>query len=178
MRVLFIRVFRITSYNVCYTKLLRLSKISYRSAQKEYFNNPIAQGTIFKEITWGKLPDIRNFKILIKYGDPSYSENTNKKNSHKGVVLMGLHEGKYYVFNCRLDKATNADFVNWYWELDEGLKENIQVYNYVENNTLQDPYYSQVIQPEFLKQSLQKTYRIAPFIDIDLTFFPDRNNFV
>jgi len=142
-----------------------ISKVSYRSSQKEFFNNPISEGTTFKEITWGKVPDLSKFSFLVKYGDPSYSNRTAKKNSQKCVALIGKLANKFYIINCRLDKETNAAFVKWFWDLDKDKKENVQLYNYIENNSLQDPYYSQVIKPEFEKQSLETGITINPFSD-------------
>jgi len=132
-----------------------LSKISYASAQKEYFNNPITVGQVFKKITWGKIPMLKTFSALVLYGDPSYSNKTDKQNSNKCVVLLGKKDNKFYVINCRLDKAVNSDFVSWYNELkNEYNAQSVQYYNYVENNTLQDPFFSQVLKPEFEKQGL------------------------
>lgn len=142
-----------------------LSKMSYRSAQKEYFNNPITQGTVFKEIVWGKVPTITAFKFLVKYGDPSYSNKINKKNSQKCVAKIGKVGNKYYILDCRLDRVKNSDFVTWYWELDQDKKESVQHYNYIENNSLQDPFFTQVIKPEFESQSLKADYPINPFSD-------------
>jgi hypothetical protein len=142
-----------------------LSKMSHRSAQKEYFNNPISEGTVFKQVNWGKIPDIRNFQFIVKYGDPSYSNQKTKKNSSKAVVAIGEKDGIYYIFNCRLDKATNAEFVKWFWQLDDELPERPQTYNYIENNTLQDPFFSQVLKPEFEEQSIITSKVIYPFGD-------------
>lgn len=142
-----------------------ISKVSYRSSQKEYFNNPISEGTIFKEITWGKVPDLSKFGFMVKYGDPSYSNRTSKKNSQKCVALIGKLANKFYIINCRLDQETNAKFVSWFWDLDQNKRENVQLYNYIENNSLQDPYFQQVIKPEFEKQSIENGATINPFSD-------------
>jgi hypothetical protein len=142
-----------------------LSKMSYRAGQKEYFNNPIAEGDIFKKIIWDDIPKMNTFKVLIKYGDPSYSNKTNKQNSKKCVVLMSEKDGKFYIINCRLDKAVNGEFVRWFWDLDNEIIESVQVYNYIENNSLQDPYFSQVIKPEFENLSLSENKTINPFSD-------------
>ena len=40
-----------------------LSKISTKSAQQEYFNNPLSEGDTFKSITWGKVPPCDNFLL-------------------------------------------------------------------------------------------------------------------
>ena len=61
-----------------------LSKISTKSAQQEYFNNPITEGSVFKEMFWGKIPSLRKFRFIVMYGDPSPS------NSKKSICGCGL----------------------------------------------------------------------------------------
>lgn len=132
-----------------------LSKISHRSQQKEFFNNPVSEGTIFKKIVWDKIPRIDSFKFLVKYGDPAYSNKRNAQNSQKGVVLVGYKNGYFYVISCRLNRATNQEFVKWYNELEADYShEKTQQYNYVENNTLQNPFFEQVLRPEFQNQNI------------------------
>ena len=124
-----------------------LSQISARAAQQEYFNNPLAEGDVFKEMTWGKCPPLSKFKFLVAYGDPAPSENKSKQSSTKAVMLCGLLKGTLYVLNCRLDRGLNADFIDWYAELDDWAGEKVTVYNVIENNKLQDPFYRQVLLP-------------------------------
>lgn len=126
-----------------------LSKISTKSAQQEYFNNPLTEGTVFKEVFWGKVPPLRNFRFIVGYGDPSPSNSKNKAGSQKAVVLIGFYDGKFYIIDCRLDHATNAEFVDWLYELSAEVPQGVQLYNFIENNTLQDPFYQQVIMPLF-----------------------------
>ena len=62
-------------------------------------------------------------------------------------MLCGLLKGTLYVLNCRLDRGLNADFIDWYAELDDWAGEKVTVYNVIENNKLQDPFYRQVLLP-------------------------------
>lgn len=62
---------------------------------------------------------------------------------------MGFHEGRYYIIDCRLDHATNAEFVDWFYELNGLVPQGVQAYNFIENNSLQDPMFQQVIVPLF-----------------------------
>ena len=124
-----------------------LSQISARAAQQEYFNNPIAQGEVFPEMVWGKCPPVSKFRMLVAYGDPAPSENKSKQSSTKGVVLCGLHKDTLYVLNARLDRGLNAEFIDWFAELDEFAGSSTTVYNVMENNKLQDPFYRQVFLP-------------------------------
>lgn len=138
-----------------------LSKLSQKTIQGEFYNNPVTEGEIFKELTYGKIPPMRCFKRLILYGDPSPSNRTNKANSRKAVALMGKYQNKYYVLNVRCDNALNADFVNWFYEIKSTVPDYVQVYNYIENNSLQDPFYEQVIKPLFKKAAEEKGLTIS-----------------
>lgn len=124
-----------------------LSKVSYASQQKEYFNNPITEGTVFNDMVWGKVPQLRTFKYLVHYGDPSPSNSETKKNSLKAVMLVGEKDGTYYIVNCRLEQTTNYKFIEWYHDLRSFVRDRTSEYFYMENNSLQDPFYEQVYRP-------------------------------
>lgn len=129
-----------------------LSKISTKSAQQEYFNNPITQGTVFKELSWAKVPPLRRFQFLVNYADPSPSNNLRKSSSRKAMALLGYFDGVFYVINARDDHATSAQFVDWFYEINADIPQGVQVYNFIENNTLQDPFYQQVFLPLFAER--------------------------
>jgi len=132
------------------------SQVSANSIQKECYNNPVTEGTVFKEIKYGKVPALHKFKFLVAYGDPSPSNSQNKKSSHKAIWLVGFLEGIYYVITGYLDHDTNSTYVTWYYNLREKVGEKTQVYNYIENNTLQDPFYQQVFMPLFIAASKER----------------------
>jgi hypothetical protein len=138
-----------------------LSKISTRSAQQEYFNNPLAEGDTFKEMHWGAVPPMQRFKFLISYGDPAPSNNKNKANSYKSNVLIGQMDGVFYVITGYLDKVTNAEYVDWYYAIDEYVAGKTQVYYFTENNTLQDPFYQQVFVPLFVAAGKEKGHYLS-----------------
>ena len=136
-----------------------LSKISTRAAQQEYFNNPLSEGDVFKELSWGKVPALNRFRHIIIYGDPAPSNSKNKADSMKAVCAIGLLDGVFYILRCRLDHATNAEFVDWFYDINESFGQtSAQLYNFVENNTLQDPFYEQVFIPLFAAKGKEKGY--------------------
>jgi hypothetical protein len=130
-----------------------LSLISTASAEKEYYNNPVSTGDVFKEMTWGKVPSLKSFPFLISYGDPAPSNYTNKKGSFKSVFLVGASGGVFYIITGFLDHVVNSEFVNWFYFVRQYVGERSQVYNYIENNKLQDPFYEQVFIPLFAAKS-------------------------
>lgn len=135
-----------------------LSLISSISAQQEYYNNPVSEGTVFKQMVWGPVPALNRFKFLVAYGDPAPSNSKNKKGSYKSVFLLGALQGKFYVITGFLDHPSNAEFVQWYYDLKDLVGEKTQVYNYVENNSLQDPFFEQVFIPLFAELAKEKGF--------------------
>lgn len=150
-----------------------LSKLSTRAIQQEYYNNPLSMGDVFRELTWGKVPKANRFKHIIIYGDPSPANSKNKAGSMKAVCAIGILDGVCYILKCRLDHATNAEFVDWFYDINEAFEgSSAQLYNFIENNTLQDPFYEQVFIPLFAAKAREKGYylNIAP----DVRSKPDK----
>jgi len=143
-----------------------LAKISKLSQQHEYFNNPISEGEIFKDIVYGKVPPLKQFKFLVIYGDPAPGESKGKKGkSFKAVMLLGKKDGRLYVIKARLAQALNAEFIEWYAELLEAVGGKSNVYCFMENNKLQDPFFQQVFRP--LVKQLRRKRNISLFIQPD-----------
>lgn len=133
-------------------------KSTWSAWQQEMCNNPVRQGAVFKEITWGRIPPLNKFKFLVAYGDPATSnrERTGagkNSSSYKSIPLLGEYKGKYYLITCFLEQVSNATFIGWYYALRDYVNANrgTTVYYVIENNTLQDPFYEQVFRPLFVK---------------------------
>lgn len=130
-----------------------LSMISTSAAQQEYFNNPISEGEVFTDITWGECPPLAKLPFVVCYGDPSPSNSRSKQSSFKAVFLVGFHEGKYYIYTGYLGQETNDRYVTWFYDLRDYVGGRCPVYYLNENNALQDPFWEQVLQPLFVKHS-------------------------
>ncbi|NJN27161.1 MAG: hypothetical protein HC819_14875 [Cyclobacteriaceae bacterium] len=149
-----------------------LSKISFISAQKEYYNNPVSVGDVFKEMTWGKCPGLSKFNFIVAYADPATSNKDKKGASTKAVVMMGFANDKFYVINCFLDATGNENFVQWFYDIRALVGDKTQVYYVIENNTLQDPFFEQVFMPLFAKFSKDTGYTLP--ISPDTRKKPDK----
>lgn len=125
-----------------------LSMISYAAAQAEYFNNPITEGRVFKSLNWGKVPPLSQMEQLVVYSDPAPSNSDVKNNSYKVVALLGRKDGVTYVIKAFCEQTTNAKFVQWFYDI-YSLVRGYQVQYWIENNTLQNPFYEQVFLPLF-----------------------------
>ena len=132
-------------------------------AQGEYFNNPISVGEVFENIAYGKVPALSKFKFLVVYGDPAPGESKGKKGkSFKTVSLCGKLGGRLYVIKTFLAQALNAEFIDWYVRMLEFVGGKTNVYCYMENNKLQDPFFQQVFKP--LVAKVRREQKIALFI--------------
>lgn len=146
---------------------IALSKISTSAQQTEYFNNPVTEGEVFKELTYGKVPVLSKFKFLVIYGDPAPGENKTKNSSTKSCILLGMIGQKLYVIKPFLDRGLNAEFIEWYVQLLEYVNGKATVYCYMENNKLQDPFFQQVFKPLVTKVRKER--------DIQLYIHPDED---
>lgn len=131
-----------------------LSAISYESAQKEYYNNPMDGGDTFKQLTDGKVPRLDTCKVII-YADPSTSNKDKTSGSDKAVGIIAKKGMDYYVVKVALDTMSNARFVAHLFDSFQYAKAHMaqEVRVFIENNTLQDPFYEQVLLPLIYQQS-------------------------
>lgn len=126
-----------------------LATISYESAQKEYFNNPMDGGDTFKDLRDGKVPRLSACRVLI-YADPATSNKDRSNASYKAVGLIARRGQDYYIVRAACDTMSNARFVDYLYEFYVYARKHMpdsEIKVWVENNTLQDPFYEQVLLP-------------------------------
>lgn len=126
-----------------------LSTISHNSAQKEYFNNPVTEGDVFKKILFDRCPPIASCERVLIYGDPATSNKDKGNASTKAVGVIGYKAQKYYLYKIWLDTMRNSKFVDALFAANDYLIEKkVDIRRcYIENNSLQDPFFEQVLIP-------------------------------
>lgn len=109
-----------------------------RSFQKEYMNNPIAEGAIFKAdcIQWTTPLPFRKYQRLICYTDPSFKNST--KNDYKATVLVGkTKEGYYHVLKAFAAQESITTMYSWLYTIKDFVGQAMPVYYYMESNFIQ-----------------------------------------
>lgn len=143
-----------------------LSLLPYASAQKEYFNNPLTEGRIFSEITYGRIPALRTMEQLIVYGDPSTSNRESKNSSFKVVALLGRKKEKTYVIKVFCKQCGQEDFIQAYYDMYAIVTAaGCTAEYYMECNSLQEGFFDAYYEPEFRRISREK--RVPVFIKKD-----------
>ena len=124
-----------------------LQTISTNSAQKEYFNNPVSEGDIFKNLYYGKCPPLSFCEDVVVYADGSPSNKDKGNASTKAIAIIGYRQQKFYVYKMWVDQMSNSKFVDCLYEsynyLHQAKVDTKRIH--IENNSLQDPFYEQVI---------------------------------
>lgn len=132
-----------------------LNLISYISAQKEYFNNPISEGTVFTEMHYKKMQPLKAYKWLVCYTDPSFKDS--KKNDYKATVLVGRYKDEFHVIKAFCEQTSTANMIEWHYIISDFVRDRVPVYYLMEANFIQDT----LIQ-EFFKHSVEKNTKVIP----------------
>lgn len=137
-----------------------LQMISTNSAQKEYFNNPVSEGDVFKNLTYGKCPPLSFCEDVVVYADGSPSNKDKGNASTKAIAIIGYRQQKFYVYKMWVNQMSNAKFVDCLYEsynyLHQAKVDTKRIH--IENNSLQDPFYEQVILQLIYEQGKQHGY--------------------
>ncbi len=90
-----------------------LKQKSYVAAQKEYFNNPLTEGSVFKEMAYKPARPMSEYEKLVCYTDPSYKDT----NDYKATVLVGYWQNEFHIIKCYLEQATTAHLIGWHYSI-------------------------------------------------------------
>ena len=130
-----------------------LSSISFESYQKEYFNNPMDGGDTFKDILFDKCPQLRHCDTVVIYADPAPSNSDKTNASSKAIVIVAQKGIDYYLYKVWVDQMSNSQFCEYLFEAHDICKRAgvDPIYIWIENNSLQNPFYEQVIMPHIYR---------------------------
>ena len=123
--------------------------VGYRAFQKEYMNNPIIEGAVFKNewIRWGKRPAWSKFSEIVLYIDPSFKGST--KNDFKAAKLWGKVGSQLWHLRAFVRQCSVADLYEW------ARAQGIAVRWYMEANFMQD-----TILDEFRREGELRGYQL------------------
>lgn len=111
-----------------------LMQKSYVSAQKEYFNNPIIEGSVFRSMAYKQCAPLKEYTLLLCYTDPSFKDG--KTNDYKATVLVGKWHDEFHVIKCYLEQTTIANMIDWHYSIAQYVT-GYNCYYYMEQGFLQ-----------------------------------------
>ncbi len=104
-----------------------LRYLSYKAIQGEYYNNPITEGRVFKNLKYGKIRPLKEYRYLVAYTDPSYK----KKGDFKATVLIGRWKNEYHVIKVYCDQVTTSQMLDWNYEILKYVNGVVPVFFYI-----------------------------------------------
>jgi len=110
-----------------------------RNFQKEYMNNPIIEGAVFsaKNIRYGKMLPLQQYRQLICYTDPSFKNSTTA--DYKATALVGkTSDGYFHVLRMFADQTSISNMIGWHYEIRSWIDGRVPVMYYMEANFIQD----------------------------------------
>lgn len=99
-----------------------ITKMGTRMSQREYFNNPISEGKIFKKswMQFKQLPPMRHYKKLVAYLDPGFKKT--ETSDSKCLVLVGMIAGEIHIRKVYCGKASVEEMIEWCYNCNEYVK--------------------------------------------------------
>ena len=126
-----------------------------RRFQKEYMNNPITEGAVFKNnwIRWKDALPLGKYDHLICYCDPSFKSTT--ANDYKAIKLWGRTGTDLHHLRAFVRQGTVGEMVRWFYDLHESLPPGVTIEYWMELVFMQD-----LILDEFTREGNARGYQL------------------
>ena len=139
----------------------------YRSFQKEYMNNPIKEGSVFRKdwIRWTKILPLDKYDEIVAYCDPSFKGST--QNDYKAIKVWGKKGTELHHLFAFVRQCSVSEMVRWFYDLHERMPEGVICRYLIEANFLQD-----ILLDEFATEGRLRGYQLP--IQADKRKKPDK----
>lgn len=129
--------------------------MGYRSFQREYMNNPVTEGAVFKAdwIRWINSPKWSEFDQIVAYCDPSFKGTD--KSDFKAVKVWGKKKSELHCLSAFCRQCTVGELVRWFYDFDQAKPAGVVIDYYIEANMLQD-----LILDEFTIEGNRRGYQL------------------
>jgi len=141
--------------------------MGYRSFQKECMNNPITEGSVFKNdwIRYKKMLPVNKYDDQVIYIDPSFKSST--KNDYKAIKHWGKTANEFHCIKAFVRQCSITEMVRWCYDYHDLIREHAAVIFYMEANFMQD-----MILDEFDEEGRRRGYLLP--IKADRRAKPDK----
>ena len=141
--------------------------MGYRAFEKEYMNNPIKEGSVFRKdwIRWGRMLPLDKYEMIVAYCDPSFKGST--QNDYKASKVWGKTGTELHHWGAVVRQCSVGEMVRWFYDLHERMPEGVICNYYIEANFLQD-----ILLDEFDAEGRLRGYQLP--IQADKRKKPDK----
>lgn len=109
----------------------------YRSFQREYMNNPITEGAVFKNdwIKWGPMLPLKEYDEIVCYIDPSWTNSASS--DYKACKVWGRKGNQLHHLRAFVRRCSVLEMVKFIYDFDESLPQDVIVRYYMEAGFIQ-----------------------------------------
>lgn len=110
-----------------------------RYFQTEYMNNPTTEGSVFraKDIRYGKMLQLKEYRQLICYTDPSFKNSATA--DYKATMLVGkTPDGHFHLIKAYADQTSVSQMIAWHYDVMDYVDGKVPVLYFMESNFMQD----------------------------------------
>ncbi len=132
-----------------------MKTLGYRSAQKELFHNPIAEGSVFKN-EWIRVKEplpLSKYEYIVSYCDPSFKNSPTS--DFKAVLTVGKTDQEFHILDTFVRKCSVSELVRYWYDYHESLHGRSIVDYFMETNFIQD-----MILDEFIREGRLRGYQL------------------
>ena len=112
-----------------------------RNFQKEYMNNPMTEGAVFKskDIRYGKMLPLKDYRQLICYTDPSFKNSATA--DYKATALVGkTPDGHFHVLKVFAAQTSVSEMIAWHYDImDYVAGHTIQIHFFIAHRVCWHP---------------------------------------
>lgn len=132
-----------------------MKTLGYRSAQKELFHNPIAEGSVFRNewIRYVEPLSFSKYEYVVSYCDPSFKNSPTS--DYKAIITVGKTGQEFHILSTFVRKCSVAELVRYWYDYHEGLHGRAIVDYFMETNFIQD-----MILDEFIREGRTRGYQL------------------
>lgn len=132
-----------------------IETIGHRRASAEMFNEPIVEGSVFKQewIQYGEVLSYPKYEYTVSYCDPSF-KNTSTSD-YKAIVTIGKTGTELHIIHCFVRKCSINELVRHWYTFHESLHGRAIIDYFMEANFIQD-----LIFDEFVREGVQRGYQL------------------
>lgn len=132
-----------------------IETIGHRRASAEMFNEPIVEGSVFKQewIHYCETLPYSKYEYTISYCDPSFKNTATS--DFKAIVTIGKTGTDFHILHCFVRKCSINELVRHWYDFHERLRGRAIIDYFMEANFIQD-----MIFDEFVREGVQRGYQL------------------
>jgi hypothetical protein len=116
----------------------RFKKVGVVKTKGEYYHTHILEGKIFTNIQFKPMRPLEEYKVIIGYFDPSFTNSPTS--DFKAIAVWGLHGRERHCLKRYTKRSPVNDCYAWMWNYQQNMPSGVGIIWYIENQFFNDSF--------------------------------------